>query len=127
MHPAIEAAPHAGPKFGPTSEGYQMSVRVLSARRMLVLLLAFSGAMVVGLDVRGDDTAADGELVFNGKDFTGWNFVRQKGKELWSVVGDVKLDPSNPKRLIPSGSGTAGPQGIMFRDGQDDSGGQEGT
>jgi len=96
-------------------------------RSTLQILLALFALAAFALDARAADSAADGELVFNGKDFTGWNYVRQKGKELWSVVGDVKLDPNNPKRLIASGTGAGGPQGIMFRDGENDSGGQEGT
>ena len=100
-----------------------MSVRA----RFVFLLVALVAVTSFALDSRADESAADGELVFNGKDLSGWNFARQKDKELWSVVGDVKLSPDNPKRLIASGTGAGGPQGIMFRDGEGDSGGQKGT
>jgi hypothetical protein len=73
------------------------------------------------------DEKDQGELVFNGKDLSGWNFVRQKDKDLWSVVGDVKLDPNNHARLIGSGASPGGGAGILFRDGEGDSGGQKGT
>ena len=81
--------------------------------------------MSVSLNAADSD---QGELVFNGKDFTGWKMRNTKpGRaEVWSVVSDVKLNPDNHRQLIASGKGS-GPDGIMFRSGEGDSGGQTGT
>lgn len=51
------------------------------------------------------DDAADGSLLFNGRDFTGWKFKQKEGSEAWKVVSDVKLDPADPKKLVGNGQG----------------------
>ena len=63
--------------------------------------------------------AAAGEagrtVLFNGKDLTGWKFKEQRGSEAWKVVGDVKLDPNDPKKLVGSGSGSGPAKGALLR------------
>jgi hypothetical protein len=46
---------------------------------------------------------SDGKSVFNGKDLTGWKFRDPKGAGAWKVVSDVKLDPSDAKKLLGEG------------------------
>jgi hypothetical protein len=41
--------------------------------------------------------------LFNGKDLTEWAVVDKSKSMLWTVAGDVRLDPKNPKNLIASG------------------------
>ena len=43
--------------------------------------------------------------IFNGFDLTGWTFRNPGAKRVWVVCDDVKLDPSNPGRLLPVGKG----------------------
>lgn len=43
--------------------------------------------------------------LFNGKDLQGWTFRRPAAKPVWQVCDDVKLDPSDPTRLLPIGKG----------------------
>ena len=49
--------------------------------------------------------ADEGKPLFNGKDFTGWKFRAKQGSEAWRVVSDVRLDPSDGKKLVGSGEG----------------------
>ncbi len=42
---------------------------------------------------------------FNGKDLSGWKLRDDKADPTWKVVSSVKVDPSNPKKLIGEGSG----------------------
>ena len=51
--------------------------------------------------------AADesGTPLFNGKDLTGWKVRNPAGAGAWKVVSDVRLDPSDPKKLVGSGEG----------------------
>ncbi len=51
--------------------------------------------------------------LFNGKDFSGWKFRNPAAKKVWVVCDDVKLDPANPARLLPVGSG-GGPNAVML-------------
>ena len=44
-------------------------------------------------------------VLFNGKDLTGWKFREEHGSQAWKVVDDVKLDPSDPKKLVGAGVG----------------------
>src|SRR6266576_684550 len=41
--------------------------------------------------------------LFNGKDITGWTVVDTSKSALWTVAGEVRLDPKNPKNLVASG------------------------
>ncbi|HEX4792425.1 MAG TPA: DUF1080 domain-containing protein [Humisphaera sp.] len=95
-------------------------------RNALVSNILILALICLVAPVRAEDTKSEGEPIFNGKDLSGWKYVRDKDKEMWSVVASVKLDPNNPKRLIGSGTPTDG-NGILFRDGEGDSGGQKGT
>jgi len=45
--------------------------------------------------------------LFNGKDLSGWKLRDEKADPTWKVVSSVKIDPSNPKKLIGEGSGGA--------------------
>ncbi|GIX50285.1 MAG: hypothetical protein KatS3mg132_479 [Limisphaera sp.] len=57
-----------------------------------------------------EETSGSWRELFNGRDFTGWRAPTGE----WQVVGDVELDPADPRRLRPrEGSGVAwnGPNG----------------
>ncbi len=43
--------------------------------------------------------------LFNGKNLEGWKFRNPAAKKVWVVCDDVRLDPSDPSRLLPIGSG----------------------
>lgn len=81
----------------------------LVAAFLAVAVLAAGGA-------RAADESKDnrGGSVFNGKDLTGWKFKDQGGAGAWKVVGDVKLDPADPKKLAGRGQGSDG-QGVLLR------------
>src|SRR5947199_10590417 len=105
-----------------------MSESISTPRRVLLVSVAIALFATLSASLRAADNSDQGELVFNGKDFTGWTMRNTKpGRaEVWSVVSDVKLNPNNHRQLMASGKGS-GPDGIMFRSGEGDSGGQTGT
>src|SRR5206468_9179707 len=55
-----------------------------------------------------------GTALFNGKGLTGWKFRDQTGARAWKIVSDVKLDPSDRKKLVGVGEG-GGPEGVLLR------------
>src|SRR3954469_13361989 len=53
-----------------------------------------------------DAPSGDGWVpLFNGKDLSGWKMRHQEGSAAWKIVSDVRLDPSDPKKLVGSGQG----------------------
>ena len=64
---------------------------------LVALLLASTGSMA-GADDRWTP-------LFNGKDLTGWRPRNPGAKKVWVACDDVKLDPADPSRLLPIGSG----------------------
>jgi len=51
----------------------------------------------------GEKTQEAGQVLFNGKDLTGWKFRggdKSAAKSKWSVVEGVDLDPKMPNRLV---------------------------
>jgi hypothetical protein len=50
--------------------------------------------------------AAEGwKPLFNGNNLEGWKFRNPAARKVWVVCDQVRLDPSNPARLLPIGSG----------------------
>src|SRR5262249_42484556 len=45
--------------------------------------------------------------LFNGADLSGWTFRNPAAKKVWVVCDEVRLDPSDPARLLPVGKGGA--------------------
>jgi hypothetical protein len=43
--------------------------------------------------------------LFNGKDLKGWNFRNPRAEQVWVVCDSVRLDPADPARLLPVGTG----------------------
>jgi len=105
-----------------------MRKMIIPLRRFLLLSVSTAIVLTLSASLRAADENDQGELVFNGKDFTGWKMrdTRPGRAEVWSVASDVKLNPDNHRQLIATGKGN-GPDGIMFRSGEGDSGGQSGT
>lgn len=67
--------------------------------------------------------ASDGwKPLFNGKNLDGWTFRDPTARKAWKVCDDVRLDPSNPARLLPVGDG-GGPTSALLRGG--DGGGSD--
>ncbi len=62
-----------------------------------------------GVTARAEDPVATGgwKPLFNGKDFSGWKPRNPASKKTWVVCDDVRIDPTNPARLIPVGKGGA--------------------
>jgi hypothetical protein len=46
--------------------------------------------------------------LLNGKDLAGWKFKNEAGAGAWKVVGSVKLDAADPKKLVGEGQPGAG-------------------
>ena len=87
----------------------------LTAARFVATSAAALVTLALALPARAAD---EGTPVFNGKDLTGWKFKEKKGSEAWKVVGDVKLDPANPRQLVAAGEGSGegkGPSGVLLR------------
>jgi hypothetical protein len=89
------------------------------ARRPLALFvcLTFGFALLIGglASHAADEVAKDGKPLFNGKDLAGWKMKDEGGAKAWSVVGDVKLDPADPAKLVGSGKGESADKGVLFR------------
>ena len=54
--------------------------------------------------------------LFNGKDLSGWKFRNPRAKKVWKVCDDVRLDPADPSRLAPVGSGGAAASALLCGD-----------
>jgi hypothetical protein len=82
----------------------------------LFLCLTFAFALLIGglASHAADEVAKDGKPAFNGKDLSGWKMKDEGGAKAWSVVGDVKLDPADPAKLVGSGQGSAD-KGVLLR------------
>jgi hypothetical protein len=80
----------------------------------IITLVAFAILAMPVLFLKADETAQDGEAMFNGRDFTGWKMSDPKQAEVWKVVSTAKLDPSDPDNLATTGDGSDG-HGLMFR------------
>src|SRR5438552_13391535 len=52
------------------------------------------------------------QVLFNGKDISGWKLVNPAASDCWKVVSAVSLDPSDPKKLTSTGDGGTD-QGIL--------------
>lgn len=51
--------------------------------------------------------------LFNGKDLSGWKPRNPGAPKRWVICDDVKVDPSDPSRLLPVGDG-GGPDPVML-------------
>ena len=76
-------------------------------------LAACIALMLLGAAVCGTAALAAGPegKPLIGADLSGWKVRNPKFAETWQLVGNVMLDPSNPKKLVGQGSGGA----ILFR------------
>lgn len=61
----------------------------------LTLLLAISGAIAFA------EEKAEPKKPFNGKNLDGWKAVNEKADNFWKTAKDAKLDPDNPRGLVP--------------------------
>jgi len=84
-----------------------------SGRDSLIAFLLISSFVPTALAAppRDEDShrqflAADGwKSLFNGKDLDGWKFRNPNARKVWVACDDVRLDPADPARLLPMGSG----------------------
>ena len=82
----------------------------------LLAVFAGTGASVAAPPDPPSDRfpAAEGwKPLFGGKSLEGWKFRNPGAKNVWIVCDDVRLDPSNPGRLLPVGSG-GGPGAVLL-------------
>jgi len=86
-----------------------------TSRLVGVCGIAIAAVMIVGLAsaLRAADEADQGELLFNGKDMSGWKFSN-KQTEVWKVVSTAKYDEKDPNQLQTTGDGSDG-KGLMLR------------
>ena len=63
------------------------------------------GALLIALLAPAHSSFADDQprRLFDGKDLTGLAAIDKSKSALWTVAGEVRLDPKNPKNLIASG------------------------
>lgn len=67
--------------------------------------------------VSQNNAEAGWKPLFNGKDLSGWKFRNGAAKKTWVVCDSVRLDPSDPARLLPVGKG--GNANSVLLDGDD--------
>jgi hypothetical protein len=82
------------------------------------MILAATGAGAVRADEPGQESqrfpAAQGwKPLFNGKNLDGWKFRNPAARKVWGVCDQVRLDPANPARLLPEGSGDS-PRAVLL-------------
>ena len=86
-------------------------MNTLFSRRMIALLGVMGLALAAASTARAAD---DGKvMLFNGKDLTGWKLRDSKFPDTWKAVGNVRIDPADPKTLIGEGEATG--NGVMLR------------
>ena len=66
---------------------------------------------LIALNVRAADE--EGQALFNGNSLEGWKVRHPDESSVWTVVRDVKLDPSDKSKLIESDRNS--PEGVLFR------------
>ncbi len=90
----------------------------MTRRQALAATLALLGGRPAspGRDAAGA-LADDGwKPLFNGKDLSGWTFRNPSAKKVWVACDDVRLDPDNPGRLLPVGTGGAPDAALLCGD-----------
>jgi hypothetical protein len=75
-----------------------VAMRPAYPRLLIAVLLLASTASVSRADDRW-------KPLFNGKDLSGWTARNPRAKKVWVVCDDVRLDPADPARLLPIGTG----------------------
>ena len=87
-----------------------------------IVLVAMTLALVAACTLRAGEPAqpphrfpADQgwKPLFNGKNLDGWKFRNPAARKVWVVCDQVRLDPANPARLLPVGSGGA-PSAVLL-------------
>jgi len=79
----------------------------------MLCMAALMGSLIAAAEPRQDSPPRqfrpeDGwKSLFNGKDLSGWKFRNPGAKKVWVVCDEVRLDPSDPTRLVPRGTGAA--------------------
>jgi hypothetical protein len=85
-------------------------------RKIAVLAVVFLAVHGMTHATIGADDVPSGpgwKPLFNGKDLSGWTFRNPNAKKTWVVCDAVKLDPSNPARLVPIDKGR-GPDAVLL-------------
>jgi 3-keto-disaccharide hydrolase len=74
---------------------------------MILALAGAGGALAVEPGQASDRfPASEGwKPLFNGKNLEGWKFRNPAARKVWVACDQVRLDPANPARLLPVGSG----------------------
>ncbi|MGZ3337855.1 MAG: family 16 glycoside hydrolase, partial [Isosphaeraceae bacterium] len=54
--------------------------------------------------------------LFNGNNLAGWKYRNPDAKKVWVVCDDVRMDPSNPGKLLPVGSGGSPATALLYGD-----------
>ncbi|WP_165221557.1 3-keto-disaccharide hydrolase [Aquisphaera insulae] len=81
-----------------------------------VALLPFMTLLVIPARGQSGKTYPPSEgwkPLFNGRNLDGWKFRNPDARKVWVACDDVRLDPSNPGRLLPVGSG-GGPAAVLL-------------
>jgi len=86
-----------------------------SALRASVLAHLAVGSLVAPLTSAAGPPGGEAgwKPLFSGKDLEGWKFRNPNAKKVWIVCDQVRLDPSDPGRLLPEGSGGA-PSAVLL-------------
>jgi hypothetical protein len=82
--------------------------------RVRVSILAAAVTLAAPFALAQDAAVAVGGANLIGKDLTGWKLRNEKAS-LWKNAADVKIDPANPKQLLPTGE-PAGEFPILVND-----------
>jgi Domain of Unknown Function (DUF1080) len=87
-------------------------IRWQAAATIMLGWTLLPGSLTAAAEPRPDGALADNfpaeqgwKLLFDGKDLSGWTFRNPRAKKVWIVCDQVRLDPSDPYRLVPVGSG----------------------
>jgi hypothetical protein len=73
----------------------------MPTKSILALIVAFGLSVLQSTSVGAD--AAEGGKSLIGKDLSGWKLKDPNLDKTWVVVGDVKIDPADPKKLVGEG------------------------
>jgi hypothetical protein len=85
---------------------------------LLIALACTAGAVAAPPGPRDEryPIAEGWKPLFNGKNLEGWKYRNPQAKKVWVVCDDIRIDPANPGRLIPVGTGGSSSAALLCGD-----------
>jgi Domain of Unknown Function (DUF1080) len=89
------------------------TIRAMRTKQILASTVLLALTLILGATALAADAAEGGKSLI-GTDLSGWKLKDANLSKTWVVVGDVRLDPADPKKLVGSGEATS-EKSALFR------------